>query len=160
MHVEARRGTLTQQHERGHVDREPEHADDDHWRRIDRRRVVEPHHCLDEHVRSDTKEEHRVGERGEDLEPVETERALPPDGRPGRGRHRGERHPDAERVGGHVARVAEHCERAADDADDDLDDEEPDDEHQRPAQPCRMPATGVVRMMVGVGHVPPQGLEP
>ena len=66
------------------------------------RSFAESHDRLVEHPRRDAEQQHGVREGGEDLESVETERALPVGARTRRGVDRGQRHSEPQRVRCHV----------------------------------------------------------
>ena len=75
----------------------------EHRHRCDLAVLAESHDRLVEHPRRDAEEEHRVRERGEDLESVETERALPIGARTRRRVDRRQRHSEPQCVRGHVS---------------------------------------------------------
>ena len=104
LEVEALLRAGAQQEERDQVDGQPDAADDEDGQRRDLGRVADAAERFDEHPAGDAEQQHRVGERGEDLEPVQAERALRMFTRGRRGLDRGERHAQAERVGCHVTR--------------------------------------------------------
>ena len=87
-------------------------------------RVADAADRLDEHVDRDPDEQHGVGEGGQDLEPVEPERAV----RAGRGARGeldgGQGHPESEDVGEHVAGVGQQGQRVGEEPADHLDDHE------------------------------------
>ena len=116
-------------------DGQPDDADDEHGRRVDHAWLVQPDGCLHQHVAGDDEQERGVGERGEDLQAVETERSvvglLGPVGSAVGSADRGERHSHAECVGGHVPGVGEQRQRVSGQAHHDLHDEEDDDQSER-----------------------------
>ena len=137
-HVEALLRPGPQQQERDDVDQQTDHPDHEHRGGSDVGRITETADRLEQHVAGDREQQHRVDECGQDLEAVQPERALRMRSRGG-GRLNGrQRHPEPERVGGHVAGVRQQRQRPGDDAGDDLNHQERDDQPERdqPAASC------------------------
>ena len=112
-----------------------------------------------EHVAGHAEQQHGVGQRGQDLQPVQAERALRVVAGVRCGVDGGQRHAQAEGVGGHVAGVGQQGERAGDEAGDDLDDQEGQDQQERDEQRPLVAGPGPrrrrsVRVVMVVAHVP------
>ena len=132
----------------------------EHGQRIDVRGITDAGERLVQHVPGDGEQEHGVGERGEDLEPVEPEGACPVGSRVRGGVDRGQRHAEPERVRRHVPGVGDQGERTGDQADDDLHHEEPDDQAERPRQRPLVAGAGPQRggaVIVVVTHAHARG---
>jgi hypothetical protein len=75
-HVQTLAGTGTQHHERGNVDEQADRSDHQHGRRGDVPPFAEPDHGLIPHVSGNGEQQSGVDQRGQDLQPVQTEGAL------------------------------------------------------------------------------------
>ena len=116
-------------------------------------RVVEPPDRLGEYVAGYCEQQHRVGQRGDDLQPVEPERALAVGGRAAGGGDRCQRHADAEGIGGHVPGVGQQRERAGCHPHHDLHEQEHDHECEGDAQTTGVASTRTRQLPVRVAVV-------
>ena len=144
----------SEQQERHDVHREAEHSDDEHGCRRDVGRFAEPGDGLEHHVRGNADEQDRVGERREDLETVNTERVVLGPASPGRHSDRGERHAEAEDIGGHVSGVGEQGEGVGSEPRDDLHHQEAEGQREGDGQRTLVPGPGAHRCRTVVVGVP------
>ena len=119
------------------AERDDQHQDVHHvgW-------VAEPPGRLDEHVDRHAEQQHRVGEGGEDLQPVQAERVVPAFGASAGELDRGEGHAEADHVGEHVAGVGDQRQRVGDDAGHDLHQHEDCEDGERYEEPALVPLSG------------------
>ena len=142
LQVEALLRTGSEQDERGRVHAQADHADDEHRHRGDFTSVAEPADGLVRDVPCHGEQQGRVGQGGDDLQPVETEGSLrmSASGRRCMDRCRG--HSQAHGIGGHVAGVRQQCQRTRDHSDDHLHHEEGDDQDERDEQRPHVAGSG------------------
>ena len=152
--VEALAGAAAQQRDRDDVDEQAQDGHHEHRPRLDRRLRIEAQHRLDEDVPGDDEEEDGVGERGEDLEPVQPERARPVAAGAVGEADRRQRHADADGVGEQMGGVGQERERSGEERGDRLDDEEGRREHERDAEPSGVPRAGSPRRRGVIVPVP------
>ena len=148
--VQALAGAAAQQRDRDDVHEQAQDGHHEHRPRLDRRLRIEAQHRLHEDVPGDHEEEDGVGERGEDLEPVQPERARPVAAGAVGEADRRQRHADADGVGEQVGGVRQERERPGEVRRDRLDDEEGRGEHEHDpeppgvARPCPPRRRGVI----------------
>ena len=127
---------------------ETDGGDDQHRRVVDVRGVAETPDRLDDDEACDDGEQHSVRQGGEDLQPVQPERAVPSFAAPTGELDRRQRHADANHVGDHVPSVRQQGERVCRQAGDDLHDHEHGEHDERGEQGRLVPLTGTDRRVV------------
>ncbi len=136
------RGAGSKQQECDSVHRKTDHPDDEHRDRGDVARVVQSADRFVDDIAGNREQQGCVGQRGHDLQPVQTEGPLWMSACRRRGVDRCGSHPQSQRIGGHVTRIRQQRERTGEHADDHLDAQEGDDQDEGDQQRTHVTGTG------------------